>query len=165
MLSVGAAYGVVAVLAQGGAFGKLVGIDTETPVPPFIPVIMFAVLFGLSMDYEVFLLSRVREEYEKCGDTSEAGNLGLARTARVITSAAAIMVVVFGSLALSPEVFLKLIGCGLATAVFVDATVVRLVLVPAAMQLLGDRNWWMPAWLDRIIPRAELEAAEPVRAG
>jgi RND superfamily putative drug exporter len=165
MLSVGAAYGVVAVLAQGGTFGKLVGIDTETPVPPFIPVIMFAVLFGLSMDYEVFLLSRVREEYEKCGDTSEAVNLGLARTARVITSAAAIMVVVFGSLALSPEVFLKLIGCGLATAVFVDATVVRLVLVPAAMQLLGDRNWWMPAWLERIIPRAELEAAEPVRAG
>jgi RND superfamily putative drug exporter len=164
MLSVGAAYGVVAVLADGGTLGQLVGIDTPTPVPPFIPVIMFAVLFGLSMDYEVFLLSRVREEYEKCGDTSTAVTRGLARTARVITAAAAIMVVVFGSLALSPEVFLKLIGCGLATAVFVDATVVRLVLVPAAMQLLGDRNWWIPAWLDRIIPRAELEAAEPVHA-
>jgi putative drug exporter of the RND superfamily len=164
MLSVGAAYGVVSVLADGGAFGKLVGIDTATPVPPFIPVIMFAVLFGLSMDYEVFLLSRVREEYEKCGDTSQAVTRGLARTARVITAAAAIMVVVFGALALSPEVFLKLIGCGLATAVFIDATVVRLVLVPAAMQLLGDRNWWIPAWLDRIIPRAELEAAEPVPA-
>jgi RND superfamily putative drug exporter len=164
MLSVGAAYGVVAVLADGGTLGQLVGIDTATPVPPFIPVIMFAVLFGLSMDYEVFLLSRVREEYEKCGETSLAVTRGLARTARVITAAAAIMVVVFGSLALSPEVFLKLIGCGLATAVFVDATVVRLVLVPAAMQLLGDRNWWIPAWLDRIIPRAELEAAEPVHA-
>jgi RND superfamily putative drug exporter len=164
MLSVGAAYGVVSVLADGGAFGKLVGIDTATPVPPFIPVIMFAVLFGLSMDYEVFLLSRVREEYEKSGDTSQAVTRGLARTARVITAAAAIMVVVFGALALSPEVFLKLIGCGLATAVFIDATVVRLVLVPAAMQLLGDRNWWIPAWLDRIIPRAELEAAEPVPA-
>ncbi len=165
LLSVGAAYGVVAVLAQGGTLGQLVGIDTPTPVPPFIPVIMFAVLFGLSMDYEVFLLSRVREEFLRRGDTSTAVTEGLSRTARVISAAAAIMVVVFGSLALSPEVFLKLIGCGLATAVFVDATVVRLVLVPAAMQLLGDRNWWIPAWLDRIIPRAELEAAEPVHAG
>jgi putative drug exporter of the RND superfamily len=118
---------------------------------------MFAVLFGLSMDYEVFLLSRVREEYEACGDTGLAVTRGLTRTARVITAAAAIMVVVFGALALSPEVFLKLIGLGLATAVLDDATIVRLVLVPAVMQLLGDRNWWMPKWLDRVIPRARLE--------
>ncbi len=158
LLSVGAAYGVVAVLARGGWAGQLVGIDTATPVPPFIPVIMFATLFGLSMDYEVFLLSRVREEFLRRGDTSTAVTEGLTRTARVISAAAAIMVAVFGSLALSPEVFLKLIGLGLATAVLVDATIVRLVLVPAVMQLLGERNWWMPRWLDRIIPRAELEA-------
>jgi RND superfamily putative drug exporter len=163
LLSVGAAYGVVALLAQGGWAGQLIGIDTPTPVPPFIPVIMFATLFGLSMDYEVFLLSRVREEFLRRGDTTTAVTAGLTRTARVITAAAAIMVAVFGSLALSPEVFLKLIGLGLAAAVFVDATIVRLVLVPSVMQLLGDRNWWMPAWLDRVIPRAELEP-EPARA-
>ena len=157
LLSVGAAYGVVTVLAGGGALGQAVGIDTKTPVPPFIPVIMFAVLFGLSMDYEVFLLSRVREEYERCGDTSRAVTAGLTRTASVITAAAAIMIVVFASLALSPEVFLKLIGLGLATAVLVDATIVRLVLVPAVMQLLGDRNWWMPGWMERVLPRAQLE--------
>jgi putative drug exporter of the RND superfamily len=159
LLSVGAAYGVVAMLAQGGTLGQLVGIDTQTPVPPFIPVIMFATLFGLSMD---FLLSRVREEFLRRGDTSSAVTEGLSRTARVISAAAAIMVAVFGSLALSPEVFLKLIGLGLATAVLVDATIVRLVLVPAVMQLLGDRNWWMPRWLDRVIPRAELEAPATV---
>jgi putative drug exporter of the RND superfamily len=159
LFSVSAAFGVVALLAQGGWAGQLVGIDTATPVPPFIPVIMFATLFGLSMDYEVFLLSRVREEFLRGGDTGRAVTEGLTRTARVISAAAAIMVVVFGSLALSPEVFLKLIGLGLAAAVLVDATLVRLVLVPAVMQLLGDRNWWMPRWLDRVIPVAELETA------
>ena len=161
LLSIGAAYGVVAILAEGGWAGQLIGIDTETPVPPFIPVIMFAVLFGLSMDYEVFLLSRVREEYLGGRDTAGAVTEGLARTARVITAAALIMVAVFGAFALSPEVFLKLIGVGLATAILVDATVVRMVLVPAVMQLLGDRNWWLPQWLDRLIPRAALEAPAP----
>ncbi len=159
LLSVAAAYGVVAVLARGGWAGQLIGIDTATPVPPFIPVIMFATLFGLSMDYEVFLLSRVREAYLRDGDTERAVTEGLTRTARVITAAAAIMVGVFGALALSPEVFLKLIGVGLASAVLVDATIVRMVLVPAVMQLLGDRNWWLPRWLERVIPRAELEPA------
>jgi RND superfamily putative drug exporter len=159
LLSIGAAYGVVAVLADGGWAGQLVGIDTATPVPPFIPVIMFAVLFGLSMDYEVFLLSRVREAYLARGDTAAAVTEGLARTARVITAAAAIMVAVFGAFALSDEVFLKLIGLGLATAILVDATIVRLVLVPAVMQLLGDRNWWLPRWLDRVIPAGGLEPA------
>ncbi len=162
LFSVAAAFGVVALLAQGGFFGQLVGIDTATPVPPFIPVIMFATLFGLSMDYEVFLLSRVRELWLRNGDTSRAVTDGLSRTAGVITAAAAIMVVVFGALALSPEVFLKLIGVGLATAVLVDATVVRMILVPSVMQLLGERNWWMPRWLDRLVPGVELEA--PVRA-
>jgi putative drug exporter of the RND superfamily len=155
----------VAYLAEGGWAGQLIGIDTATPVPPFIPVIMFAVLFGLSMDYEVFLLSRVREEYLKGLDTASAVTEALARTARVITAAALIMVAVFGAFALSPEVFLKLIGVGLATAILVDATVVRMVLVPSVMQLLGERNWWLPRWLDRLIPRMELEAPVPVPAG
>ena len=164
LFSVAAAYGVVALLAEGGTFGQLVGIDTATPVPPFIPVIMFATLFGLSMDYEVFLLSRVREAWLGGRSTSSAVTEGLTRTAGVISAAAAIMIAVFGALALSPEVFLKLIGIGLATAVLVDATIVRLVLVPAVMQLLGDRNWWMPRWLDRIVPRTELEGVELSRA-
>jgi len=164
LLSIGAAYGMVAYLAEGGWAGQLVGIDTETPVPPFIPVIMFAVLFGLSMDYEVFLLSRVREEYLARGDTARAVTQGLARTARVITAAALIMVAVFGAFALSPDVSLKLIGLGLATAIFVDATIVRMVLVPAVMQLLGDRNWWLPNWLDRVIPEAGLEGPAPAPA-
>jgi len=153
LLSIAAAYGVVAYLADGGWAGQLIGIDTPTPVPPFIPVIMFAVLFGLSMDYEVFLLSRVREEYRAGRDTAGAVTEGLARTARVITAAALIMVAVFGAFALSPEVFLKLIGVGLAAAILVDATVVRMILVPAVMQLLGERNWWLPRWLDRLLAR------------
>jgi putative drug exporter of the RND superfamily len=152
LLSVGAAYGVVALFAEGGFFGSLIGIDGEVPIPPFMPVMMFAILFGLSMDYEVFLLSRVREEYLRRGDTGEAVTAGLARTARVITAAAAIMVVVFAAFAVSGETFLRLIGIGMATAILVDATVIRMVLVPAVMQLLGKANWWMPRWLDRLVP-------------
>jgi RND superfamily putative drug exporter len=164
LLSIAAAYGVVAYLAEGGWAGQLVGIDTETPVPPFIPVIMFAVLFGLSMDYEVFLLSRVREEYLARRDTAHAVTAGLARTARVITAAALIMVAVFGAFALSPDVSLKLIGLGLASAILVDATVVRMVLVPAVMQLLGERSWWLPRWLDRVLPEGGLEGRAPAPA-
>ncbi len=152
LFSIGAAYGVVAYLAEGGWAGQLVGIDTPTPVPPFIPVIMFAILFGLSMDYEVFLLSRVREEFLKGGSTSRAVTEGLARTARVITAAGLVMVAVFGAFALSPEVFLKLIGIGMASAILIDVTIVRMVLVPAVMQILGDRNWWLPGWLARLLP-------------
>jgi RND superfamily putative drug exporter len=164
LLSIAAAYGVVAYLAEGGWAGRLVGIDTETPVPPFIPVIMFAVLFGLSMDYEVFLLSRVREEYMARRDSARAVTEGLARTARVITAAALIMVAVFGAFALSPDVSLKLIGLGLASAILVDATVVRMVLVPAVMQLLGDRSWWLPRWLDRVLPEGGIEGRAPAPA-
>jgi RND superfamily putative drug exporter len=154
LLSVGAAYGVMALFAGGGWFGsELLGIDQATPVAPFIPVMMFAILFGLSMDYEVFLLSRVREEYLGHGNTAQAVSEGLAKTARVITAAAAIMVVVFLAFVTSGEIFLKLLGIGMATAVLVDATVVRMVLVPALMQLLGRANWWMPSWLDRAVPR------------
>jgi RND superfamily putative drug exporter len=159
LLSVGAAYGVMALFAGGGWFGSnLLGIDQAVPVAPFIPVMMFAILFGLSMDYEVFLLSRVREEYLGHGDTARAVAEGLAKTARVITAAAAIMVVVFLAFVTSGEIFLKLLGIGMATAILVDATVVRMVLVPALMQLLGRANWWMPRWLDRAVPRLAPEA-------
>jgi RND superfamily putative drug exporter len=157
LLSVGAAYGVMTLVAKGGTIGELVGIDHEVPVAPFMPVMMFAILFGLSMDYEVFLISRIREEYLKHPDTRRAVADGLARTARVITAAAAIMVVVFLAFLAAPDVFLKLFGIGLAVAVLLDATLVRMVLVPAVMELLGDRNWWIPRWLDRALPRIELE--------
>jgi len=157
LLSVSAAYGVMTLVAQGGAVGQLIGIDHEVPIAPFMPVMMFAILFGLSMDYEVFLISRIREEYLKDGDTRRAVADGLAKTARVITAAAAIMVVVFLAFVASPEVFLKLFGIGLASAIFLDATVVRMVLVPAVMQLLGKWNWWIPDWLERILPRLDVE--------
>jgi RND superfamily putative drug exporter len=157
LLSVGAAYGVMTVVAQGGTVGGLIGIDHEVPIAPFMPVMMFAILFGLSMDYEVFLISRIREEYLKDGDTRRAVADGLAKTARVITAAAAIMVVVFLAFLAAPDVFLKLFGIGLASAIFLDATLVRMVLVPAVMQLLGHRNWWIPSWLERILPRLDVE--------
>ncbi len=157
LLSVSAAYGVMTLVAKGGAVGGLIGIDHEVPVAPFMPVMMFAILFGLSMDYEVFLISRIREEYLKDGDTRRAVADGLAKTARVITAAAAIMVVVFLAFVTAPDVFLKLFGIGLASAIFLDATVVRMVLVPAVMQLLGARNWWIPNWLERILPQLDVE--------
>jgi RND superfamily putative drug exporter len=157
LLSVSAAYGVMTLVAKGGALSELIGIDHEVPVAPFMPVMMFAILFGLSMDYEVFLISRIREEYLKDGDTRRAIADGLAKTARVITAAAAIMVVVFLAFLAAPDVFLKLFGIGLAVAIFLDATIVRMVLVPAVMQLLGDRNWWIPNWLERILPRLDVE--------
>jgi RND superfamily putative drug exporter len=157
LLSVGAAYGVMTLVAQGGTVAELIGIDHEVPIAPFMPVMMFAILFGLSMDYEVFLISRIREEYLKHGDTRRAVADGLAKTARVITAAAAIMVVVFLAFLAAPDVFLKLFGIGLASAILLDATVVRMVLVPAVMQLLGSRNWWIPNWLERILPRLDVE--------
>ena len=159
VLSVGAAYGVLALFAGGGIAGQLIGIDTETPVPAAIPVIMFAILFGLSMDYEVFLLSRVREEYLRGGDTGRAVVAGVAKTARVITAAAAIIIVVFLAFVFSGEVFLKLMGVGMAAAILVDATIVPMVLVPAVLQLLGPATWWLPGWLDRRLPRLD---GEPV---
>jgi RND superfamily putative drug exporter len=159
LLSVGAAFGVIALFAQGGFFGGLIGIDGEVPIAPFVPVLMFAILFGLSMDYEVFLLSRVREEYLRLGSPSDAVTDGLRRTARVITAAAAIMVVVFLAFVVSDDTFLRLIGVGMATAILIDATVVRMALVPAIMQLLGRASWWIPRWLDRIVPRLDDEAA------
>jgi RND superfamily putative drug exporter len=164
LLSVGAAYGVMTVVAKGGAVGELIGIDHEVPIAPFMPVMMFAILFGLSMDYEVFLVSRIREEYLRHGDTRRAVADGLAKTARVITAAAAIMVVVFLAFLAAPDTFLKLFGIGLASAIFLDATLVRMVLVPAVMQLLGSRNWWIPGWLERALPTLDVERGDAVGA-
>ena len=127
------------------------------PIEPWIPMMLFAIVFGLSMDYEVFLLSRMREEYVRTGDAVESVADGLAKTARVITAAAAIMVVVFGSFLLENDRVIKLMGTGLATAILLDATVVRMLLVPATMELLGDKNWWLPRWLDRILPNIDVE--------
>jgi RND superfamily putative drug exporter len=122
-------------------------------------MMLFAIVFGLSMDYEVFLLSRMKEEYDRTGDNANAVADGLAVTARVITAAALIMVVVFGSFLLEDDRVVKLMGTGLAVAVLLDATVVRMLLVPATMELLGDRNWWLPKWLDRILPVVHVDAS------
>ena len=136
---------------------SLLGLEGPTPITSIIIVIMFPILFGLSMDYEVFLLSRIREEYDRTGDNVEAVARGLAGTGRVITSAALIMIVVFLSFVASPVPSLKMLGLGLATAILVDATIVRMVLVPATMALLGKANWWLPAWLDRVLPQLTVE--------
>ena len=156
MLSIGAAYGVIVAVFQWGWFGGIFGIE-PAPIEPFIPMMLFAILFGLSMDYEVFLLSRMKEEYERTGDAANSVADGLALTARVITAAAAIMVVVFGSFVLEDSRVIRLFGLGLATAIAIDATLVRMVIVPSTMELLGARNWWLPRWLDRILPNLRVE--------
>ncbi|MDD9369387.1 MAG: MMPL family transporter, partial [Acidimicrobiales bacterium] len=159
LLSIGAAYGVVVAVFQWGWGKGLIGVEETVPVVSFIPMILFAVLFGLSMDYEVFLLSRVREEYLERGDNDEAVVEGLSATARVITSAALIMISVFAAFVLGDDPVIKMFGVGLATAVAIDATIVRMVLVPATMKLLGDRNWWLPGWLDRLLPAIDVEGS------
>ena len=158
VLSISAAYGIVVAIFQWGWFGSLFGID-GAPIEPFIPMMMFAIVFGLSMDYEVFLLSRVKEEYDRTGDAVGSVADGLAATARVITAAAAIMVVVFGSFVFEDDRIIKLFGVGLATAVLLDASIVRMLLVPATMELLGRWNWWLPGWLDRAMPVIHVEPA------
>ncbi len=159
LLSVGAAYGVIVAVFQWGWLGSFFNIGKTGPIDPWIPLMLFTILFGLSMDYEVFLLSRIRDEWRRTGDNGTAVADGLAFTGRVITAAAAIMVCVFGSFVLGDLRILKVFGLGLAVAVFVDATLVRSVLVPATMELLGRANWWFPAWLDRIVPRVSVEVA------
>jgi putative drug exporter of the RND superfamily len=165
LLSIGAAYGVVVAIFQWGWGKNLIGVEQTAPIEAWVPMMLFTILFGLSMDYEIFLLSRVREEYVRTKDNALAVANGLAATARVITAAAAIMVTVFLSFVIGfDERSIKLFGMGLAVAIFVDATIVRLVLVPATMELLGDANWWIPKWLDRIVPKISIEphTTEPV---
>ncbi len=162
LLSVLAAYGTLTAVFQWGWGQELLGLDHALPVSTWLPILMFAILFGLSMDYEVFLLSRIREDYERTGDARGSVARGLASTSRVITSAAAIMVAVFLGFVAEEGVVIKMIGFGMATAIFLDATLVRMVLVPATMSLLGERNWWLPGWLDRILPRVQVEAPDPI---
>jgi putative drug exporter of the RND superfamily len=157
LLSIGAAYGILVAVFQWGWGAELLGLEGPTPITSLIIVIMFPILFGLSMDYEVFLLSRIKEEYDATGDNTESVARGLAGTGRVVTSAALIMVAVFLSFVASPVPSLKMLGLGLAVAVLVDATVVRMVLVPATMTLLGNKNWWLPTWLDRVLPHLNIE--------
>jgi putative drug exporter of the RND superfamily len=156
LLSIGAAYGVIVAGFQWGWLGGVLNFEAA-PIEPWIPMMMFAIVFGLSMDYEVFLLSRVKEEWLRTGDSRTSVADGLAATARVITAAALIMVFVFGAFLFEPDRIVKLMGVGLATAVLLDATIVRMLLVPATMELLGDRNWWLPRWLDRLLPNIDVE--------
>jgi putative drug exporter of the RND superfamily len=156
LLSIGAAYGVMVAGFQWGWLGGILDFEAA-PIEPWMPMMLFAIVFGLSMDYEVFLLSRVREEWQRTGDSRTSVADGLAVTARVITAAALIMVFVFGAFLLEDLTVVKLMGVGLATAVLLDATIVRMLLVPATMELLGDKNWWIPKWLDRILPNIDVE--------
>ena len=160
LLSIGAAYGVIVATFQWGWGASVLGVS-RAPIDAWVPMLLFAIVFGLSMDYEVFLLSSIREHYDKTGDNASAVTEGLASTARVITAAALIMVFVFGSFVVSDLRALKLIGVGLAVAISVDATIVRVVLVPATMELLGDANWWMPRALRRVIPHLDQDGRDP----
>jgi RND superfamily putative drug exporter len=159
LLSAAAAFGVVTAVFQDGIGSSLLGIDKTGPIEAFVPVFMFAILFGLSMDYEVFLVTRIYEEWHRRRNNREAVAHGLAATGRTITAAAAIMVLVFGAFILGGQRIIDLFGVGLATAVLLDALIVRSVLVPALMLIIGDANWWLPAWLERLLPHLRVEGA------
>jgi RND superfamily putative drug exporter len=163
VLSISAAYGVLVAVFQWGWLGSITGVEAA-PIEPFIPMMLFAIVFGLSMDYEVFLLSRIKEEHDRTGDPTSSVADGLAATGRVISAAAAIMVVVFGSAVLEDDRIVKMFGLGLGLAVLVDATLVRMLLVPATMELLGERNWWLPSWMEKVVPRVSIEGAGHVPA-
>jgi RND superfamily putative drug exporter len=160
VLSIAAAFGVVSFIFTHDSTAQLIGLDGAVPIVSYVPLMMFAILFGLSMDYEVFLMSHVREQFLETGDSRQAVVEGLAGTARVITSAALIMVSVFCAFILNGDPNIKQFGVGMAAAVAIDATVVRCVLVPGVMRLLGDRAWWLPGWLDRIVPQFSIEGKE-----
>jgi len=168
VLSIGAAFGATVAVFQWGWFDFIIGQGKEGPIEAWAPMMLFAIVFGLSMDYEVFLLTRIREEYDRTGDNARAVADGLAATGRVITAAAAIMVCVFGAFVLGEQRDIKLFGFGLAAAIFIDATIVRMVLVPSAMELMGRANWWAPGWLVRYLPTIRVDGAlegEPVVEG
>jgi RND superfamily putative drug exporter len=157
LLSIGAAFGIIVAVFQWGWGGSLIGVDNTGPIIAFFPIFLFSIVFGLSMDYEVFLMSRMHEEWEHTHDASESVTRGLALTGRVITAAAAIMVTVFASFLLGDERVIKLFGLGLASAVLIDAVVIRSILVPAIMQLFGKSAWWMPEWLSKILPNLAVD--------
>jgi putative drug exporter of the RND superfamily len=161
LLSIGASFGIVVAVFQWGWLGGLIGLDGTGPIESFLPVFLFAIVFGLSMDYEVFLMSRIHEEWEASHDEQRAVTRGLALTGRVITAAALIMVTVFASFMLGPDRIIKLFGLGLSAAVLIDAVVIRTVLVPAIMQLFGERAWWLPDWISRLLPRFHVEPPAP----
>jgi putative drug exporter of the RND superfamily len=161
VLSIGAAYGVIVAVFQWGWAKDVIGLQETVPIIAFVPVMMFAILFGLSMDYEVFLLSRIREDFDRTGDSRQSVVNGLAATARVISAAALIMISVFLAFVTNPSPTVKMIGLGMAAAVFIDATIVRMMLVPATMELAGKINWWCPAWLDRMLPHIEIDRPAP----
>jgi putative drug exporter of the RND superfamily len=165
LLSFGVALGVMTAAFQFGWGKPVLGFSTAGPIEAWIPAIMFAVLFGLSTDYEVFLVSRMHEEWALTGDNRRAVIRGQAETGRVITAASLIMILVFGAFILGGQMTLQQIGLGFAAAIFVDAYIIRTVLVPATMHLLGRANWWLPAWLDRLLPRLHVEPAQPTSAG
>jgi RND superfamily putative drug exporter len=160
LLSIGAAFGLVVAVFQWGWGASLIGVDSTGPIVSFFPIFLFAIIFGLSMDYEVFLMSRIHEEWEHKRDATLAVTRGLALTGRVITAAAAIMITVFASFMIGEDRIIKLFGLGLSAAVFIDAVIIRTVLVPSLMQLFGRRAWWLPDWLDRILPRLHVEPSE-----
>jgi RND superfamily putative drug exporter len=160
LLSIGASYGVLTAIFQYGWLAKAIGLSGSVPIVSYVPLFMFAVLFGLSMDYEVFLVSQIEEHVHAGEDNKSSVVSGLVTSARVITAAALIMVFVFGSFVLNGDPTIKQFGIGLAVAVVLDATVVRCLLVPALMLLMGKVNWWMPKWLQRIVPHVSIEGAE-----
>ena len=160
LLSIGASYGVLTAIFQYGWLSGVIGLPGPVPIVSYVPLFMFAILFGLSMDYEVFLVSQIEEHVHAGEDSRTSVVSGLVTSARVITAAAMIMVFVFGSFVLNGDPTVKQFGIGLAVAVILDATVVRCLLVPALMILMGDHNWYMPKWLDRIVPKISIEGAE-----
>jgi RND superfamily putative drug exporter len=160
LVSIGASFGVVTFVFQEGHGAAALGLPGPVPIVAFVPLMMFAILFGLSMDYEVFLMSHMQEHFRISGDNHEAVVDGLAATARVITSAALIMVCVFASFILNGDPTVKQFGVGLSVAIAIDATVVRCLLVPAVMAMMGEANWWMPVWLDRHLPKISIEGDE-----
>jgi putative drug exporter of the RND superfamily len=160
LLSIGAAFGILVAVYQWGYIDKLFGISRTGPVESFIPVMLFAILFGLSMDYQVFLVTRMHEEYLKSGDNRIAVRNGLAATGKTITAAALIMILVFGSFILGGQVVIKEFGIGLAGGILVDAVFIRMAVVPSLMMLLGRANWWFPKRLDRLLPKVSVEAEE-----
>ena len=164
LLSIGAAYGVIVAVFQWGWGASLIGVHTTSPIPAYVPMMVFAIVFGLSMDYEVFLLSRVHEAWVSTRDAQRSVAIGIGSTARVITTAAAIMVVVFASFVINNQIAVKMLAIGMAVAVLIDATIVRMILVPSIMSLLGPHAWWMPRWLDRLLPQLHLEGSEAAAA-